>query len=104
MFNTQFTTKKVNLNLDLRQYAFLNNNFLNFEKTQFLTRNGVKQSFQQQRCLAGKKKQNKTSAYNKKLLKRGKRQFLIQNGVKQILLQQRCFPEKTMQNTRLCLW
>ena len=51
------------------QYAFLNNNLLNFEQTQFLTRNGVKQSLQQQRCLAGKKKQNKPSAYNKKIVK-----------------------------------
>ena len=72
VFNTQFTTKKVNLNLDLRQYAFLNNNLLNFEKTQLLTQNGVKQSLQQQRCLAGKTLR-KTTAYNKKIVKTWKK-------------------------------
>ena len=45
VFHTQFTTKKVNFNLDLMQNVlFFLKKWLIFGKTQLLTQNGVKPS------------------------------------------------------------
>ena len=55
MFNTPFTTKKVDLNIDLMENAFLDKKLLNLqEKGIFLPKNNVKPSLGQKMSFSTK--------------------------------------------------
>ena len=96
--------RKEKTNLDLMQSPFLNNNLLHFWKTQFSIQNGVKQSLQQQRCLAGNSLR-KTIAYNKNVFKMWKKAVFNTKWCKTDIATTNVFRrEDIMQNTRLCLW